>query len=201
MRKYTNLKTNLTVREEKWHKELNTLYSTEFWNKTYVLTAEIKFDHKIKWLQYQINRNSLYTNYRVNKFNNQVSPLCTFCIQSQNANPQIEHVSHLFVSCPTIQKLWYDIVDWLNSIDVGVPTDKKNLLFGVHTEQFDSVSNYVILCTKYYIWVTKQKQQSPTFVAFKKYFFTKLEDLKNAYTFLEKNDKFNHWNNIYSNLE
>ena len=200
MRKHINLKTNLTVREEKWHKELNSVYSTEFWNKTYALTADIKYDNRIKWIQFQINRNSLYTNYRVNKFNNQVSPLCTFCIQSQNMFPQIEHVSHLFVTCPTIQSLWHAIVRWLESVEVTLPTNKQNILFGIHNQPFDSLQNYVILCTKYYIWVMKQKQQSPTLEMFKKYFLSKLDDLKNVYTLLDNNISFNQWLNIYRNL-
>ena len=89
LRKKINLGTTLSVREEKWHNELNCTFSIDFWNKTYNLTSNIKNDNKLKFLQYQINRNSLYTNYRVNKFKNDISPYCTFCSGSQNLNPNI----------------------------------------------------------------------------------------------------------------
>ena len=59
LKKKKNLSSPLVERESRWHLELQTMFSTNFWNKTYKLTSEIKFENKIKWLQYQIVRNSL----------------------------------------------------------------------------------------------------------------------------------------------
>ena len=41
LRKKINLTTSLAARENKWHRELDCVYSTEYWNKIYRLTAEI----------------------------------------------------------------------------------------------------------------------------------------------------------------
>ena len=59
LRKKENLKTSLVKHEAKWHEELNCILSTDFWNSTYSLTSKIKYDNRVKWIQYQINRNSL----------------------------------------------------------------------------------------------------------------------------------------------
>ena len=70
----------LSAREEKWHSELNSTFSAIFWSKTYQMTGNIRNENQIKWPQFQIHRNSLYTNYRVNKFNQEVSKYCIFCL-------------------------------------------------------------------------------------------------------------------------
>ena len=82
LRKKTNLKTTLSARENKWHLELGCTFGVDFWNRTYSLVSKIKFENK--YLQYQINRNSLFTNYRVSKFQRHISPYCRFCLQAQS---------------------------------------------------------------------------------------------------------------------
>ena len=52
----------------------------------------------MKFLQYQINRNSLFTNYRVNKFKSHKSPNCTLC--------QNEEVTLSFPLFDTTDHLW-----------------------------------------------------------------------------------------------
>ena len=74
-----NLSSTQSEREFKWHTELQATFGTDFWGKTYSLTAGIQNENKIKWLQYQIVRNSLFTNYKVNKIKPHISPFCTFC--------------------------------------------------------------------------------------------------------------------------
>ena len=81
LEKKYNLSRSQTKSENKWHLELGCRFGIEFWNKTYSLAASIRNDNRLRWFQYQINRNSLFTNYRVNKFKNHISPLCTFCSQ------------------------------------------------------------------------------------------------------------------------
>ena len=96
LRKKWSLETSLSSREEKWHEELGMVLTPQFWNNTYSRTAEIKNDNRLKWLQFQIHRNILYTNYRVNKYDRQVSPYCTFCLQEDASTTNLEGISHLF---------------------------------------------------------------------------------------------------------
>ena len=130
LRKKNNLKTILSEREGKWHNELSCTFGVEFWNKTYNLAANIKFENRIKYLQYQINRNSLFTNYRVSKFQQHISPSCTFCLQAGNLVAPSELISHLFFDCDHALNLWQATINWLKTLDVNIPLDRKALLLG-----------------------------------------------------------------------
>ena len=63
------MSTTLAEREGRWHTELGCVFGLEYWNKIYTLTAGIKNENKIKFMQFQINRNCLFTNYKVNSLN------------------------------------------------------------------------------------------------------------------------------------
>ena len=108
LRKKKNLTTNLAGRENRWHLELQRNYGVDFWNKTYYLTASIKNENKMKFFQFQINRNSLFTNYKVNKFKQHVSPLCSFCSHIDGFTER-ELVSHLFFFCDLVLNLWQEV--------------------------------------------------------------------------------------------
>ena len=200
LRKHINMNSSLFMREEKWHRELNLNFSQSFWNSAYTLTSEIKFDNKMKWLQYQINRNSLFTNYKVSKFNNDVLPFCTFCMQLDPQNPDIELISHLFFRCPSVNKLWTEVSEWLSSLGVIIPLDIRSLLFGILDQPSLSVPNSVILYTKYYIWCIKQSNGKLNLAGFQKQLKYKLQGLRNAYLLLDNVENFNPWLTIFNFL-
>ena len=200
LRKKINLATSLGVRENKWQVELNCFLSTEFWNNTYRLAADIKNDNRFKWLQYQINRNSLYTNYKVHKFDASVNPHCTFCLQKNEEHPALELVSHLFEGCRVVKDLWLAVGDWLGSLGIKIPVDKSKRIFGCQAQPVTSVSNYVILAIKYYIWFSRLNNHILNLTAFKKYLLFKLDELKNAFIYEKKEHKFNQWSVVYENL-
>ena len=198
LRKKNNLNTSLNTRESKWHAELNCTYGTDFWNKTYNLTSAIKNENKIKWLQFQINRNSLFTNYRVNKFKPNISPNCTFCSIGEGVTQtHPELVSHLFFDCDFVLKLWIEVKNWLRTINIDIPLDRKVLLFGCHDQLSNSVPNYILLCVKYFIWKSKFQSQELYLSAFQKYLKFKLDDLKNAYLYEQKEEKFDPFLIVY----
>ena len=116
------------VREEKWHHELQCTYGVDFWTKTYSLVANLKYDNKMKWLQFQINRNSLFTNYRVNKFKPNISPLCSLCLANENF-PRFELISHLFYDCDYTLNMWQNIKTWLATLDIILPLDRANVWY------------------------------------------------------------------------
>ena len=70
--KILNMKANLNnkiyLRENLWHLELNQHLSVQFWDNAKRLCASINFDNQLRWLQFQIVRNSLQTNYIVSHF-------------------------------------------------------------------------------------------------------------------------------------
>ena len=193
IRKKKNLSNTLHEREAIWHTELNMTFGINFWNKVYNLTSEIKNDNRLKWLQFQISRNSLFTNYKVNKFNPNVSPLCRNC---QN----IEKTSHLMYGCVQVLELWEHIRHFLGTFQIDLDISPRNILFGNHKESMEDVTNVVILVTKGYIWKTKFDESPLIFNSFKKYLKNKLEDLKSSLEYIDKIVLFDQWNNIFASL-
>ena len=199
LRKNQNLKHHMGDRETRWHRELQCTYGIDFWNRVYSLTASIKHENKMKWLQYQINRNSLFTNYKVNKFRPDISPLCVFCSHLENF-PRFELVSHLFYDCDFILNLWQNMKVWLATLNINLPLDRAKLLFGLIDESSNSVLNFIILCSKSFIWKSKFSTKEVTLSLYQRYLFRKLTDVKYMYQMMGKENKFDVWINIYDDL-
>ena len=72
LRKKAILNNKIHKRESKWHQELGTHFSIDFWNNARRFYTDIKIDNKLKWLQFQTVRKSLQTNYIVGHFMNNV---------------------------------------------------------------------------------------------------------------------------------
>ena len=196
LKKKKNLNSPVVERETKWHTELQTVFSINFWNKTYTLTSEIKFENKIKWMQYQIVRNSLFTNYKVHKFKPHISPLCTLCSDVENP-PHNELVSHIFWDCLVTQQFWQGLTRWLGTLGVQIIFDRKIVLFGIHDKCINAKENFIILVSKYFIWKAKFTNKDLSLDLFKKYLFNKIDDLKNALTYADNDNQFNQWHDIY----
>ena len=193
LRKKKNLVNNIHTRESKWHLELGTAFGVDFWNKAYIFTAEIKNNNYIKWLHYQIVRNSLFTNYRVHQIKRHISPLCTAC-------SAIEKVSHVFWDCDLVWQFWQEVQVWLQQFNVSSTITKNMVLFGFHKESSSSKINVTLLLGKTYIWKNKFRDTALSINAFKKSIKKNLDDLKHSYEYLGKEILFDQWNLIYASL-
>ena len=193
LKQKSDTRTNLARIQLLWNEELECTLSQDFWNNTYRLTAEIKFENKMKWIQYQINRHSLFTNYRVNKFKQYVSPLCDFCENFP------ELISHLYFSCEKVFNLWNDIRVWLGTLNLELPVDKKQLLFGILKEKSTSILNELILNVKYFIWISKFGSKTLSLSLFQKFLLNKLQVKKDAFQD-SRSEKFEQFNNVYDAL-
>ena len=140
----------LVERENWWHNELNCTFGTDFWNAA----STIKNGNRMKWLQYPINRNCLFTNYKVNKFKPNNSPFCSFCSQLEGVS-NLELISHLLFECDCTLQLWQVTKNWLQTFNKKIPLNINLILFGIHNQPRTSVENFVILCVKYFICKTK----------------------------------------------
>ena len=200
LRKSINMSINLVDRERRWHNELGCVFGIDYWNKIYALTAGIKNENKMKYVQFQINRNSLFTNYKVNKFKPNVSPGCTLCELEEVNDPPSELISHLFFDCSQVLNIWIEVKNWLRTININLPLDRNILLFGYLEENSNSVSNYLILCVKYYIWKTKLQFQQLSFLALQNFFKNKMDDLRNAFLYEDKLYKFEPFVVVYNSL-
>ena len=154
----------------------------------------------MKYLQFQINRHSLFTNYKVNKFKPHISPNCTYCIANNNPTNHSELISHLFYNCIYVMELWQEIYNWLGTLNLVLPLERNKILFGVLEEPSNSNTNYIILCAKYFIWRSKFINTNLSLAIFQKYLFLKLNELKEAFIYRGKMSEFSKFALIYDCL-
>ena len=94
-------------------------------------------------------------------------------------------------------RFWQDLEVWLATLDTYLPLEKLKILFGIHEESPSSVSNFIILIAKQFIWRTKFGSKNLEIALFQKYFYSKLIDLRNALIYRERLHEFSIWNNIF----
>ena len=194
--KKASLNSKMNVREAKWHDELGTTYSIYFWDKVRLLCSKIDFDNQLKWLQFQIIRNSLQTNYIVNHFKPNVLKHCSYC-----KNPNFDElVSHLFWFCPYVSQFLRDIVAFIDTSDIDFNPTKEQFLFGNDKFQPYSPQNFICLVLKKYIWRTKFKTTTLTLVGFKPQLKNYLCDLKYMFQYKNHANQFDEWNTLFEML-
>ena len=99
-----------------------------------------------------------------------------------------------------MEVLWSEVGSWLDTLDVKIPSNKKLLLFGCVDQSVSSVSNYIILTVKYYIWVSRLNNNPLNVAGYKRFLYFKLEELKNAYIYEKKDHVFNQFLVIFNSL-
>ena len=156
-------KSKVHEKEINWETHLGNLQGPYFWDSLYRFNINIKFDNRLKWLNYQIVRGCLKVNRIVSHFK-PVSANCTFC------NQHIEDITHLFWDCNIVKELRREIMNFYNLWPGIKESSKKECIFGVKTENPTSSLNFILLYIKHFIWVNRCKKNIPTLQNFKKYF-------------------------------
>ena len=189
-----HLNNKLYLRENKWHLELKSRFSIYFWEKARRLCASISNENPTKWLQFQIVRNSLQTNYIVSHFLPNVASACQFCHLME------ERTSHLFWTCSMVSDFLVDVFALVCSTGLTFTPTREQFLFGFFDVPFNDPKNYLVLATKRFIWVSKFKTGSLSLAGFKTNLRSVLSDLKVLYDLQKKSNEFNVWNNLFSIL-
>ena len=188
--------TKLYLREQKWHEELQQSYSLQFWNNARHFYASINFDHNLKWLQFQIVRNSLQTNYIIHHFKPHIPPTCSYCCDLNS----LEKISHLFWTCPEVSRFLAIAATFLNSIGMNFAPSKNQFLFGSDEIPFYEKSNFSSLVLKRYIWITKFKTVKLSLVGFKSLLKGYILDLIMMLKYKNLPDVCLEWENAVVNL-
>ena len=139
------------------------------------LNASMKYDNFAKWLQFQIIRNSIFTNNRVAKFKPQISEKCDFCAL------ETENSYHLFYQCFISQQFWVQVKQFLLKFDLYLPVTRLPILFGILDQDSNSVLNTVIVLGKRLIWICKKTSKKPNLAFFKHSLAEFLNTLKTCF--------------------
>ena len=140
-------------------KKYNEAFSTHTfqidWQKIYLLPFKTTLDTKLREFQYKILNRILYTNNMLFKFKKVDSPLCDFC------EKELETTEHLFFHCAKVSMFWDDLKVLLNSLNITIRLDIKNVLFGfLDTDNMSILVNYILLESKYFIYRCKSNKSS-----------------------------------------
>ena len=83
------------------------------------------------------------------------SPLCGFC------QKELETIEHLFFHCTKVCMFWDEVKVVINSLNILVRFDIKDVLFGIfHTDNISILVNYILLESKYFIYRCKLNKGS-----------------------------------------
>ena len=195
LRKKAVFSNKIYLREDKWHNELGSRFSIDFWNNARRLCSRINIDNKLLWLQYQIIRNSLQTNYIVSHFQRNVTRSCQYC---QNSD---ELISHIFWSCIKITDFLQQVISYLESINFIFLPNKTQMLFGFHDLDSTHPKNYMLLIFKRYVWINKFKNCNLTMDGFKGFLKSYVVDLKYIFELKKEAPKLAEWNAIIIALD
>ena len=196
LRIIVNLNNKIFLRDTKWHLELGLRYSVQFWDNARKLCAAVTFDNYLKWLQYQIIRNSLQTNYIVSHFKPEVSATCSYC----NSINSLEKISHLFWLCSKVSEFLGEVFLFISSTGTKFEPTREEFLFGFFNESFYKSKNYISLVIKKYIWVTKFKSANLSLVGFKCFLKSYVIDLEIVFQMRNMPDEFQEWNTLMNSL-
>ena len=177
--------------ESKWHNELGINLSVMFWNKIWDIQKTTICSNKIKWINLQILRFILPTNYSVSKYNTYQDPGCSFC------GNHLELLPTLVWSCPKVRELWNIVENILVSFFPDFRLGMKEAIFGDYNSKGNSVINTIILLAKHFIWIQKFSAKNLNELHYK--LFMKKELYLLLKVMQEKNlrEKFeNEWANI-----
>ena len=108
----------------------------------------------MKWLNLQIFRFILPTNYTVNKYKPTQDPGCSFC------HNHLERLPELFWSCSVVRDFWTMVGNVLKNYFPEFNLGKKEAIFGDINSKGNSIINTVLIMAKQFIW--RQKFSSKT---------------------------------------
>ena len=165
--------------ERKHNENLNLTLTSNDFARIYRNMKTLNYDNKLKFFQFTINRNTIKTNYIVNKFKPEVNPECSFC---HNAD---EKLNHLFWECPQTSNFIFRCTQFLyasydGANDIISKMNKQNFIFGIPTEGFNDINNYLFMLMKKFIWNKRCFNKIPTLADFKKFLKTEVTHQINA---------------------
>ena len=160
--------------ERKQETRLNALMGLRFWSDCYFYTKSIKYNNKVKWMQFQILRGILQVNYVVSKYNPAVDVQCTFCGAAD------ETIRHLFYDCAHtrsfIEECFAEIETYGHRMSLN-EFDCYEILFIEKTRTRNYKTFFFMIYIKYFIWCARCKKIALSIVAFKHYIKKEIEIL------------------------
>ena len=101
------------------------------------------------WMQIQINKHLLPTNYSVSQYDGRTSPACSFC------SAHFEKLHFLFWRCGVVEEFWCMISNLIVNFFPDFKLGHKEAIFGESKSLGSSPTNTILVIARYYIWRQK----------------------------------------------
>lgn len=138
-----------------WSHDLDINIDEADWNKVCLAAIRTSICPKLRYFQYRLTQRRLVTNYLRNKWDNRISPNCSFC------GNHTETVTHILWNCVVVKRLWDALFRWLKYICKirDFELEEESIEFAILLCAFKGRNrdfiNTICLITKQYIY--KQK--------------------------------------------
>jgi hypothetical protein len=130
--------------------KLGTVLSVDFWDKIWKLNKGSHISNKMKWINLQINRFILPTNYTVNKYKPNQDPGCSFLCTTH-----LETIPNLLWGCPEVREFWDMVGNILTFYYPQFRLGRKEAIFGDVSTCSNSTINTLLSFSKQFIWNQK----------------------------------------------
>ena len=182
--------------ENKWQNELETTFSINFWDRIWRINKHSLVSNKMKWINLQILKFILPTNYSVNKYKPLQDPRCSFCLAHS------ERLPFLIWNCPVVRDFWCMVGNILTSYYPDFRLGQREAIFGDINSKGDSVINTVILISKQFLWRQKFGSKNIDELQFILYMKSELEFLLKTADFKgEKSSFYMVWDKILKHFD
>ena len=122
------------------------------WEAIYLLSRKVTIDSHTRIFQYKILHNILYLNNNLFKFGIAPSPLCSFCLASE------ETPDHLFSRCIITASLWSELKLFFGgTIDLPDLIPQTAILGYLNIDHDSIMINHLLLVFKQYLYKSRSK--------------------------------------------
>ena len=148
------------------------------WEKINLNNFKCTINTRIRSFYFKLFHRAIGLNEFLFKIKRTDSPNCSLC------NTAPETYIHIFVECPVVKPIWDEIIKII-MLKINKPLNISifEKMFGCDS---DNYSTYLFLLFKYYIYICKFQNKSPSFEGYKSY----IDINKNLeYCIAKKNNK------------
>ena len=139
----------------KWRRSYN--LDKNIWREYSLVPFNCSSVIDLRWFQYKLLNNILYTNDMLLKFKIVDKEECSFC----RSHP--ESIIHLFCECQPSLRLWSQLQDWiLQKTGINLKFTRENILFGFRGSHNNAL-NCILIKVKQTLYNSRQSAKPPSF--------------------------------------
>ena len=160
-----------TAKQTLWEFELGKQFTAKQWYEINMEALCVTNCTTLRYFQYRLMQRIIVTNVKLKIWHMKDSDLGTFCKEYK------ETIDYLLWNCVFIRKLWKALQKWLKyTLQINCIINYENVILNNAVTYPAALINTLILITKYYIYASRCRDSTPTFIPL----LTKINDFCNT---------------------